>query len=113
MCCENLLLALEAVGDVLIDEGYGILANRTVRWVNAARVALPQRAQRSEVIAHVAVRWKDRGRAEAEDGVAGEEVSRGGEIADMLVGVSGRRDHFDGRIVDAQRLAAGDAPVDL
>src|SRR6266567_3246209 len=82
---EHLALALEAVGDVLVDQRYGVVTGGAVPRMNAARLESAERLQRSDVVAHVPVGRKDRRRPRAEDRVACEEIAVGGEIADMLV----------------------------
>src|SRR5262245_38823494 len=103
---ENLLLALETMGDVFVDERHRVVARGAVRGKDAPRRELAQAAQRSDVVAHVAVGRKNGRRSLSEDRVAGEEIAAGREVADVLVGVAGRGD--DAQAVDDVAVADDD-----
>src|SRR5438132_7601956 len=87
---EHLPLALQAMSDVLIDQGHCIIASWPMSRIDPPRIASAEGVQGPDVVRHVAIRQKDLRRSFAKDGVTGKEIAFGSQIADVLARVAGR-----------------------
>src|SRR5436309_6327588 len=109
---EDLFLALQTVSKILRNQGGGVISRRAVRRKDPFRIVRQQKLERCDVVAHRAVRRKDRGRPFAENRIAGEEIARRREKANVFCRVTGRGNHFECLILDRNRFAAADALID-
>ncbi len=89
---HNLILALEPVGDVIVDERDRIITDRSVARINSRWIPLSQQTKRAEIAPHVAIRWKDRGRSGTKNRVTRKQIPRSGQEAEVLGGVARRCD---------------------
>ena len=101
------------MSDVLVDQGHGILAHRTVSRINPGRLPVTEFPERIEIVTHVPVGREDGGRSLPEDRVAREEVSVLREVADVLCRVTRGSDGLECSITDAKDLAGLDPVPDV